>query len=154
MGRSWGWMVCRLPGAPRRLLQLSTDLAPRAGQPRGAVLAGLLERGSAVSPRGGVGPGPALDARAEPLAPSVPAPPPPPLSPALLLFATCLGWRTVFMSTDLASFETLKKIPSSLNGGHVPHRFTMGYLSWHSFLKCLSFTWDFLEPYTETVPSG
>lgn len=44
-------MVCRLPGAPRRLLWLSTDLA-RLGlvSPGGVVLAGSHERVSSKPP--------------------------------------------------------------------------------------------------------
>lgn len=44
-----------------------------------------------------------------------------PLWSALLLFATCLGLKTVFyVQRFVFLFETLKKkIPSSLNGGHV-----------------------------------
>ena len=44
-----------------------------------------------------------------------------PLQSALLLFATCLGLKTVFyVQRHVFLFETLKKkIPSSLIGGHV-----------------------------------
>lgn len=112
MGRSWGVeMVCRLPGAPRRLPQLSTDLAPLGLVSPGELCSRAPEGGSAVSPRGGGGPRTCSGPRADPR-PRLFRRQPPPLSSALLLFATCLGWRTVFYVHRLGFlFETLKKNP-------------------------------------------
>ena len=98
------------------------DLPPRPAQ--GELCSRAPERGSAVSPWGGGGPRTCSGMRAEPRSASVPGAAVAPTSSPFRLLCCSLprvsGGGLSFMSTDLSSFlKHLKKIPSSLNGGHV-----------------------------------